>query len=403
MIHGLVHDAFAAVQIVAFREDMAPQVILLMGLPAAGKSTFIKKEMSKYYNHRMPHGGAFQTVSSDGQVHGMQFQRAKRDFAALRGLSPGDWAKKTSEMKYRANDGQEIQFPLGQDQFSKMDFKAYWAATYRPYYASYFGERAEAMKIADEMLDQKIKSGDVVIFDATGTKVGKYLGAFKKAKALDYTTSVIWLDIPTEFCIARDKYRGETEGRSVGQQAILGYEPQLPVAYQQYLASDLVDRILHFRWDGGVIKGRYNLVQDLKRYPRKREALRMAAKVEPDLDVEPKGDCFRWTIQKVRDDQLFMDNRGAVVHGVVAPVGTNKKFPHAWVEIGNKVFDWQNSAVGDYPGGVDKAKFYRVMRPTKIQRYTPEDAMILSIRNRHYGPWEKSKGDQTAIEHKGKA
>jgi predicted kinase len=269
MINHLVKEAFAAVQVVAFKEDLAPQVILLMGLPAAGKSTFIKKSMAKYYNHRMPHAGAFQTINSDAQVRQMQYERARRDFASLRGTSIDDWRKITTEMTYTANDGHAVHFPISHGDFQAMDFKTFWLLAYKPYYASYFGERAKAKELSDDQLETKVRSGDVVIFDSTGTAVSKFLQIFAKAKEHGHTTSVIWLDIPAEYCIARDKYRGETEGRSVGASTILSYVPKLPSAYKAYTSSDLVDRFLHFKWQGEVIKGAYHLAQDVKRYPKR--------------------------------------------------------------------------------------------------------------------------------------
>jgi predicted kinase len=259
------------VRVHAFKEDMAPQVILLMGLPAAGKSTFVKKHLAKFYNHRIPHLGAFQVLNSDGQLRRMQYERAKNDYAALQGVSEQDWANKTKEMEYTSNDGKIVNFPLTYPDFTQLkDFKAYMAATFKPYYATYFGDRAKAKQYNDELTDKKIEAGDVVILDSTGADSTKMLKYFKQAKARGYTTSVVWLEIDPKHSIARDQYRGETEGRSVGERVILSYVPKLKKAHGVYKTSDLVDRILHFRWNGGVIKGDYQLVKEIKNYPKMR-------------------------------------------------------------------------------------------------------------------------------------
>jgi predicted kinase len=270
-------------QVKAFKEDTAPQIILLMGLPAAGKSTFVKKHLTRYYQHRMPHIGAFQVLNSDVQLRRMQYERAARDFVALRQVKDEEeWAKRTAEMAYESNDGAVVPFPLKQTEFQRFGkVDDFWRAMYKPYYATYFGDRAKAKKSTDELADRKIGKGDVVILDSTGVNTSKMLGYFKTAKGKGYTTSVVWLEIDPDYSIARDQYRGETEGRSVGEQVIRSYVPKLTQAYKTYMAeSELVDRFLHFRWDGGVVKGEYRLVQDMKRYPRKRkQKMKEAAQV----------------------------------------------------------------------------------------------------------------------------
>jgi len=265
----------------AFTEDMAPQMILLMGLPAAGKSTFVNTQLTKYYQHRMPHRGAFKVINSDVQLRRFQYERAIDDFKTLKQIDDEDeWVKRTASMSYKSNDGAMIDFKLPHDQFVKMKgADVFWRKMYKSYYATYFGERAKAKKSADELADMKLGEGDVVIIDSTGVNTSKMLGYFKQGKTTGYTTSIVWLEIDPDYSVARDAYRGETEGRSVGEDVIRSYVPKIASAYKMYLGENqLVDRILHFRWQGEVVKGQYKLIRDLKRYPRKEKTKKVAAR-----------------------------------------------------------------------------------------------------------------------------
>ena len=261
----------ASVVVKAFKEDMAPQVILLMGLPASGKSTFVKTELVKYYNHRMPHVGAFQVLNSDNQLKKHQWLQATEDFKLL--SNTGDesqYNQMIGHFTYTSNDGVPVKFDLPYGDFEKMDtFDQFFKRMYKTYYASYFGGRKQAKHDSDELMDRKLTAGDVTILDSTGVNPPKWLPLFAKAKAAGHTTSVVWLDIPVEYSVARDQYRGATEGRSVGQAVIREYVPSLPVAYKAYMQSDLVDRVMHFEWHGEIVKGKYVLKADIKKYPKK--------------------------------------------------------------------------------------------------------------------------------------
>lgn len=277
----------AVTEVVALKQDMAPQMILLMGLPAAGKSTFVKQKLQRFYNHRMPHLSSMKILNSDAQLRRMQYERAMRDLAEFQAAGPDGFGQLVAKMQYTSNDGQEIKFPARSFEEIPDAPKQYWGKFYKPYYATYFGDRAQAKKLTEDLADKKIGQGDIVILDSTGVNTAQFLATFKKAKALGYTTSVVWLDIAVEHCIARDQYRGETEGRSVGEQVIRSYVPRLKAAYSTYMGnSALVDRFIHFRWQGGVIKGDYKLMKDHKNYPRKEDLQRLKDKKRKAASVE---------------------------------------------------------------------------------------------------------------------
>ncbi len=256
--------------VTAWAEDNAPQCILMMGLPASGKSTFIKSNLAKYYNHRMPHVNAYEELNSDRHILKHQFLQARKDYEQLKDTNAEKWDAETRFMTYRSNDGQAVSFPLSYEDFQRYPtFKEYWTAAYKPYYATYFGGRDKAKRDSDALVDKKIKSADVLIVDSTGTNFSKMLAFFEKAKAQGFTTSVVFLELPVEYSIARDQYRGATEGRSVGSTVIQSYVPELMPAFQAYLTSDIVDRVMHFTWNGELIKGKYVLKKEVKKYPRR--------------------------------------------------------------------------------------------------------------------------------------
>lgn len=250
----------------AFKQDLAPQAILLMGLPAAGKSTFINTELAKYFPN-VPHVKAFKVLNSDSQLRKVQFDRSKRDYDELKLLDEAGYNKKKQEMTYKSNDGSLVKFLLDYKSFQGLNHKDYWNKTYNKYYASYFGEREKAQQDTKELADKKITGSDIVIVDTTGQNTEKNLALLQKSKMQGYTTSVVYLEIPVEFSIGRDKYRGATEGRSVGETIIKSIASKLPSAYNSFKTSPVVDRYLKFVWQGELVKGAYSKVEDKKKYP----------------------------------------------------------------------------------------------------------------------------------------
>ena len=65
-----------------------------------------------------------------------------------------------------------------------------------------------------------------------------------------------------------------------------------------------------------------------------------------------------------------------------------KRIEHAWCERGPLVIDL---AMPVEVRVVDREQYYRVIRPEVSRRYSAEDALVLSIRNGHHGPWDESE------------
>jgi len=100
----------------------------------------------------------------------------------------------------------------------------------------------------------------------------------------------------------------------------------------------------------------------------------------------PKGECFRNVIfyLKERGGLTSVLNDGAfVVHGKVTNVD-GKTYWHAWIEQGSKIIDPTQGVT------LSKNRYYISLQIDRdqVKRYPFEEALILSIRNQHYGPWE---------------
>jgi hypothetical protein len=76
-----------------------------------------------------------------------------------------------------------------------------------------------------------------------------------------------------------------------------------------------------------------------------------------------------------------------VVHGTVWSEEVGKRIEHAWCERGETVVDLA------MPVGariIERAAYYRVIKPEIRKTYSSDDALILSIRNGHHGLWDES-------------
>lgn len=95
----------------------------------------------------------------------------------------------------------------------------------------------------------------------------------------------------------------------------------------------------------------------------------------------PIGDCF-----------AFATNEAAglvgatVVHGTVTHPWDGYTLPHAWIEVGGRVWDWQGIVLRK-TRPAPKHDWYAQWKPTNMSRYTPEQAVRLAVQYGHYGPY----------------
>jgi hypothetical protein len=102
------------------------------------------------------------------------------------------------------------------------------------------------------------------------------------------------------------------------------------------------------------------------------------------LQQDFTGDCYRAACQWA---SATKGQGWTVVHGTVRNLEKGR-LNHAWCERDEEVIDLA------MPVGMrefTRAEYYRVLAPDVTKRYPAEHAVLLSIRNHHYGPWEEDE------------
>lgn len=82
------------------------------------------------------------------------------------------------------------------------------------------------------------------------------------------------------------------------------------------------------------------------------------------------------------------ENDWVVVHGSVFSSRLGRRMDHAWCERGDMVVDLI------MPVGlriIDRVEYYRIVKPVVNKVYSSSDALVLSIRTGHDGPWNESE------------
>lgn len=108
---------------------------------------------------------------------------------------------------------------------------------------------------------------------------------------------------------------------------------------------------------------------------------------EPEdiLERDWTGLCYTGAIRWARDD---LNRAWVVVHGTVWSDMVGKRIEHAWCE-------WEGAVVDlALPVGsriIERERYYRAAQPEVRKVYSSEDALILSIRKKHDGPWDEEE------------
>jgi len=258
-----------------FQEDLDKKAVVLMGLPAAGKSTFINKEISKY----IPDFKDYKVSNSDNQVKALQYQTAKSHYESLirnKNIQKTDIIKFVNKHTYVNNRKKTVIHPLTiewWDNNKDKGVKFFWEEFYKPYYATYFDIRDLAKEIDKQLFNTKVvKAGNILVIDTVAAKPESLFKRLSKLKENGYTVIIIYLETKPELCIIRDKYRESTEGRGVGEDVIFGYAKLMDNAFETYKSegekeNGIIDRILHFNWSqlgDNPIKGDWIKVDDIR-------------------------------------------------------------------------------------------------------------------------------------------
>ena len=103
----------------------------------------------------------------------------------------------------------------------------------------------------------------------------------------------------------------------------------------------------------------------------------------------PKGDCYaangRFVMRKISASDA---DKWKLCHGVGILLSDGKPFGHCWAEKASTVYDESNA--GSIK--VDKKLYYRLgqipVKGYKVYKYSPEQAGVKIVRNKHWGPWD---------------
>ncbi len=96
------------------------------------------------------------------------------------------------------------------------------------------------------------------------------------------------------------------------------------------------------------------------------------------------GECFSWAFKNQKETDTL-------VHATVQPPMHDKRFPHAWIERGNKVLDWQTMVLGTSKFGKKgwpKKDFYDVFEPKNVKKFDRKKSRQNIFKYEHYGPWD---------------
>lgn len=253
--------------------DLKKQCIVLMGITAAGKSTFVKTILKNI----IPSSVGASIINSDIQVNALQYNVAVEDWSWLQSIeTESDFNYALKELHYTRNDGKDIYLPITWQWLQEnkgLGIKNYYRQFYKPYYATFFDIRYQAKSITEQLTNKKIYKGSgTIVIDTTGVSVLDTLNIFEKTKHNNFTNTIIFLDVNPDLCVERDIHRGKTQGRTVGANVIYGYASRIRKSYDEYLhhlieENPLIDRILHYKWVQGSnnpIVGYWDKIGDYK-------------------------------------------------------------------------------------------------------------------------------------------
>lgn len=106
---------------------------------------------------------------------------------------------------------------------------------------------------------------------------------------------------------------------------------------------------------------------------------------EDSLLRDWSGLCYtaalKWASTKQNEKWL-------VVHGTLYSHEEEKRIDHAWCECGEKVVDLTMPVEARM---IERAKYYSFLEVQVSRRYSADDALLLSFKNRHDGPWTEAE------------
>ena len=275
-----------------FLEDTGKLCVVLMGLPAAGKSTWINNEGSTY----IPGFTGYNVTNSDSQVMALQYDTAMLHYSHLLKVAPNEernsergFGEFVGNSAYTSNRGKIVTFPFDFNWWLQNKDKGsnnFYKLLYKPFYASYFDIRDIAKEYEKGLFQDKIhKAGKLLVIDTVASKPPKILRRLKKTRKEGYHNVIVYLKIHPELAVARDKWREKNVGRGVGAKVIENYAKLMNGAYKVYEKEGkqndgLVDRLMYFKWfpsGTSPINGVWKKQED-NRFSLKRKIKKMKGK-----------------------------------------------------------------------------------------------------------------------------
>lgn len=108
--------------------------------------------------------------------------------------------------------------------------------------------------------------------------------------------------------------------------------------------------------------------------------------VEEDILLRDwTGLCYSAVLQWAVTSE---DRDWVIAHGTVMSYTEGKRIDHAWCERGEIVVDLV-MPVGSRI--IERQQYYRVVKPEVSRMYSSEDALMMSVKNGHHGPWDESE------------
>ena len=241
-----------------FEADLKQQCIVLMGLPGAGKSTFINTDLSKYF----PGFSGYTVTNSDTQLAKHQYQVAQGHYYHLSQMETEEEVEEFAlNATYTSNQGKEVEHPVTWKWWKTngdAGFDKFYKAFKNLYYVNYYDIRSLAKDDTSvDFATKVVTAGKYLVIDTTATSTNRIFSQLEKTRSEGYTNTIVYLELDPSYAVARDEYRGKSGDRNVGAGIILSYPKKLASAFKSYKkdgkkANGVVDRVMHFKWKGEV-------------------------------------------------------------------------------------------------------------------------------------------------------
>jgi dephospho-CoA kinase len=179
-------------------QKSSPKVIFMAGGPGSGKSTVIRK---------LGLGNYLEVINPDD--HYEEFLRKEkiplnREFL----LSKYKPLKKSYEDAVESGDLESIE--KLKPEFLK----------FRNYLSKSMTLFNKARRLSKEKKQQKMDSGENYLVDGTGGNYSQILNQVKKLRKLGYEVGMVFINVPKDISIQRDRSRGNIGGRSIGSASV---------------------------------------------------------------------------------------------------------------------------------------------------------------------------------------